>query len=36
MCADFTSIAITDEHRKILYRNKERIATFYKLSGDAL
>lgn len=36
MCADFTSVAITDEHRKILDRNRERIATFYKLSGEAL
>ena len=36
MCADFVSIAITDDYRKILDRNKEKIINFYKLSGEDL
>lgn len=36
MSSAFVSIEITDHHRKILERNKEKIISFYKLEGDEL
>lgn len=32
--SDFISIPVTDEHRKMLERSKDKLASFYKLEGN--
>lgn len=32
--AEYVSVPITDDHRKILERNREKIVNFYNLVGD--